>query len=215
MINILCYGDSNTWGAKPRTVASEVIRFGIEQRWTGVLQSQLGNGFRVIEEGLRGRTTIFDDPVEGEHKNGCRYLLPCLESHQPVELVVLFLGTNDLKARFGATSTEVAGGIERLMAVIVGSRTGPCRTTPEILLLAPPCIGPLSLFAEEFDGAVEKSLLLGPFFEQVAARGSWHFLNVSTVASASECDGIHLDEPGHRRLGEAIAVISRKIFTKG
>jgi len=104
---ILCYGDSNTYGCKPvgfdileKGIVAADLRFGQEQRWTGVLGQELGEGYRVIEEGLNGRTTVFDDPVEGKHKNGVSYLLPCLESHAPLDYVSLMLGTNDLKKDF-------------------------------------------------------------------------------------------------------------------
>ena len=95
MRRILCFGDSNTWGYDPATGE----RFDEQTRWTGVLQAALGGDYTVIEEGLNGRTTVWDDPIEG-HKNGHEYLVPCLETHRPLDLVVLMLGTNDLKRRF-------------------------------------------------------------------------------------------------------------------
>ena len=95
MKRILCYGDSNTWGYDPATQE----RFDRATRWTGVLRTTLGDGYEILEEGLNGRTTVWDDPIEG-YKNGHTYLVPCLETHRPVDLVVLMLGTNDLKKRF-------------------------------------------------------------------------------------------------------------------
>jgi lysophospholipase L1-like esterase len=104
---ILCYGDSNTWGYDPHTQE----RFSSRVRWTGVLARQLGEEYHMIEEGLSGRTTVWDDPVEGLHKNGKNYLLPCLESHQPIDLVILMLGTNDLKMRFSVPAADIGRGI--------------------------------------------------------------------------------------------------------
>ena len=96
MTRILCYGDSNTWGYDPASGE----RFAADIRWTGVLRKVLASDrFEVIEEGLNGRTTVWDDPIEGQ-KNGRQYLIPCLESHRPLDLVVILLGTNDLKKRF-------------------------------------------------------------------------------------------------------------------
>ena len=79
---ILCYGDSNTWGYDP--VSQE--RLPRQVRWTGVLAQELGAGYYAIEEGLSGRMTVWQDPVEGLHKNGRTYLTPCLVSHQPIDL---------------------------------------------------------------------------------------------------------------------------------
>ena len=100
MKSILCYGDSNTWGCKPIVLPGVVERFDRDVRWTGILRQQLGDDYLVIEEGLNARTTVHDDPIDGAHKNGKPYLLPCLETHLPLDLVIIMLGTNDLKSRF-------------------------------------------------------------------------------------------------------------------
>lgn len=107
MKTILCYGDSNTYGAIPidfdlldkHFIASH-YRLSKEKRWSSILQAELGSTYHVIEEGLNGRTTVWDDPTEGKHKNGLTYLIPCLETHAPIDLVILMLGTNDLKPKF-------------------------------------------------------------------------------------------------------------------
>ncbi len=93
MKTVLCYGDSNTWGSDPETGE----RFAPEVRWPGVMARELGDGFHVIEEGLPGRTTLREDPIEGSYKDGRAYLTPCLESHRPIDLVTIMLGTNDLR----------------------------------------------------------------------------------------------------------------------
>ena len=103
---VLCYGDSNTYGSVP----GGGDRFPRDVRWPGVLAARLGDGWHVVEEGLGGRTTVFDDPILPD-RNGKTYLLPCLLSHQPIDLVVVFLGTNDLKARFSASPADIAGGV--------------------------------------------------------------------------------------------------------
>ncbi len=119
MKKILCYGDSNTWGHIPVTGG----RYGDDVRWTGVLQAALGEGYRVIEEGLNGRTTVHDDPIEGVYKNGKHYLIPCLESHRPLDLVIMMLGTNDLKMRFSLPPSDIARGVEALEVGVL--RIGP------------------------------------------------------------------------------------------
>ncbi len=105
MKTILCYGDSNTHGFNPATQG----RFSLSERWTGVLMRELGSDYHVIEEGLGGRTTVWDDPIM-ESRNGRDYLLPCLWSHKPLDLVIIMLGTNDLKDRFSLTPFDIAAG---------------------------------------------------------------------------------------------------------
>ena len=117
MKTILCYGDSNTWGYNPRTQD----RFPIAERWTGVLAHKLGAEFRVVEEGLNGRTTVWDDPIEG-YKNGKEYLIPCLESHRPIDLVVIMLGTNDLKKRFSVSAYDIAQSVGVLVEIVQEAR---------------------------------------------------------------------------------------------
>ena len=125
MRRILCYGDSNTWGYD----AAADDRFPEEVRWTGVLQQLLGEGFRVIEEGQPGRTTVWDDPIE-EHRNGKTALYSVLESQSPVDLVVLMLGTNDLKPRFSLNAFDIAAGLERLRDWVDSRRlVQSCRST--------------------------------------------------------------------------------------
>ena len=119
MYEILCFGDSNTWGYNPATRE----RFPRDVRWTGVLQAALGKDFHVIEEGLNGRTTVWEDPVEGD-KVGKRHLAPCLESQAPLDLVVLMLGTNDTKQRYSAPPTDIARGIGVLLDIIAASTAG-------------------------------------------------------------------------------------------
>ncbi len=96
MKTILCFGDSNTWGARPLTSLNDITRYGPDVRWGSVLRGTLGEGFWVVEEGLNGRTTVWPDPVEGEYKSGKSYLPACLESHAPLDLAAIMLGTNDL-----------------------------------------------------------------------------------------------------------------------
>ena len=118
---ILCYGDSNTWGSDPETRE----RFPEDVRWPGVLRKRLDEEYRVIEEGLPGRTTVRDDPIEGGHKNGRTYLMACLESHRPLDLITLMLGTNDLKARFGSSASDIAQGAASLADMMLRSGCGP------------------------------------------------------------------------------------------
>ena len=206
MKTILCYGDSNTWGYRPGSGE----RYEQSERWTRRLQAMLGDGFSVIEEGQNGRTTVHDDPVDG-FKNGLSYLLPCLESHKPVDLVVLMLGTNDLKHRFAVSAAEIAKSVARLVQVIRSCEFGPAGQAPRVLLLAPPPLGKLSHLADIFAGAYEKSLQLSGVYRQVAAERGCYFLDTATVVRLSDTDGVHLDAEQLPRLADAVAAAVREM----
>jgi lysophospholipase L1-like esterase len=204
MPSILCYGDSNTWGSA--TVLRPDGRYGPDERWPGVLRAALGPAWLVLEEGLGGRTTVSDDPVEGREKNGLTYLLPCLGSHKPLDWVVLMLGTNDLKARFNKSPWEVAAGLAKLVELARQPQWGRGGKPPEVLLIAPPPFAPLSAqYAELFVGAVEKSLHLAAEYRKVAATLGARFLDTGSVAKSSVTDGFHLDPEAHAAIGRAVA----------
>ncbi|MGB9979947.1 SGNH/GDSL hydrolase family protein [Methanobacterium sp.] len=208
MKTILCYGDSLTWGYDPATGK----RIAIDKRWPGVLRNNLGKNYFVIEEGLNGRTTLWDDPLHGGYKNGMKYLIPCLASHRPVDLVILFLGTNDLKTRFSLSAAEIARSIRVLADIVVKSEAGHHENAPELLLVAPPLITELSNFAEEFESGKAKSHLLGQYYKQVAEEYDIHFFDASEVVTASDLDGIHLDSDEHIKLGHVITDKVKKIL---
>jgi lysophospholipase L1-like esterase len=209
MKTILCYGDSNTWGYAPATET----RYPYAERWTTRLATELGHEYVVIAEGLNGRTTLWPDPVEGEYKSGKTYLPPCLESHQPLDLVVLMLGTNDLKHRFGQSAWDIARSIETLIQLIVYTVNWPEAPTPKILLVAPPptCVAGTH-FAEMFAGADEKSLHLGKYYGEVAEVYGCAFLNAGDVIVSSPVDGIHFDADELPRLAHAVAGRVREVL---
>jgi lysophospholipase L1-like esterase len=203
MATILCYGDSNTWGFDPATCE----RLPREKRWPAVLRRHLPAGWEVIEEALCGRTTVLDDPFEGG-RNGLAYLAPCLESHLPVDLVVLMLGTNDVKSFFPFEGAGIAAGAGRLVDVIQGSRCGPAQGAPKVLLVAPPPVAlarPLSRVWGFDEVAVRRSRDLAGYYQAVAERRSCSFLDAGALVSVSPLDGVHLDEAAAAKLGEAVA----------
>jgi lysophospholipase L1-like esterase len=208
--SILCFGDSNTYGYA--VLERPDGRYAYEERWTGVLAAALGSGWRVIEEGLNGRTTVHDDPVEGEFRNGKTYLLPCLHSHQPLDVVTIMLGTNDLKARFGLSAWDVAESVGALVGIIRAAAVGRRGSTPAILIIAPPPILPeLPLHEDMFLGAHEKSPQLAKYFAAVAKRLEVQFLDAGSVVKSSKVDGFHLDPGAHLKLGQAVAAKIRTI----
>ena len=212
MKTILCYGDSNTWGAVPMTSLDDCQRFGFAERWTGVLRQALGADYHIIEEGLNGRTTVWDDPIEGIHKNGKTYLLPCLESHNPVDLVVLMLGTNDLKNRFSVSAFDISRSVESLVRIILTCGYGPNETSPRVLLICPPPLTRLDVLAGIFEGGVEKSRALAPHYRTVADRTGCAFLNAGEVITSSDIDGIHFDRDAHHKLGLAVTDCVRSVL---
>jgi lysophospholipase L1-like esterase len=197
---VLCYGDSNTWGYEP----ASGDRFPEDVRWPGVLARELGSGYRVIEEGLNARTTVREDPVE-EYKNGKEYLRPCLESHRPLDLVIVALGVNDLKARFFASASDAADGAGVLVAIAQRSGAGPGGSSPAVLLMAPPPVGKLTELAEMFAGAEEKSRGFARQYRRVADKHGCELLDAGELVRSSDLDGIHLEPGEHSKLGEAAA----------
>lgn len=207
MRTILCYGDSNTWGYEPGSKR----RLDHAQRWPGVLREDLSTGYLVIEEGLNGRTTVWTDPL-AEYRNGKHLLLPCLETHKPLDLVILMLGTNDLKRKFSASPYDIARGVAVLITIIRTSNSGADGASPEILLLCPPPVGKLTEFAEMFEGAEEKSRQLARHYRSVASEFGCHYLNTGDIIRSSDLDGIHLEAGEHAKLGAAVAGQTRSIL---
>jgi len=205
---ILCYGDSNTWGYDPATQT----RFPSDTRWPGVLRSELGEGYLVIEEGLNGRTTVWDDPIELD-KNGATYLRPCIQTHKPMDLVIIMLGTNDLKTRFSLPAYDIASGAGVLVDIVKKSDTGIGGEAPEVLLIAPPPAVELTGFAEMFEDAVEKSGGFARHYCRVANEKGCHYLNAGDHVESSPLDGIHLEVDMHARLGKAVSAKVREILS--
>lgn len=207
---ILCFGDSNTWGYDPLSKT----RFDRGIRWPGVLASELGDGFEIVEEGLCGRTTVWDDPVEGgSSKNGLSYLIPCLESHRPLDLVIVLLGTNDLKRRFNVSAYDIANSAGVLVRAIQTSQTGIDDQPPPVLLLAPPPTVALTEYAETMEGAGDKSRLFGAHYQRVADERGCAFLDTGLHIVSSPVDGIHFDAPQQHELGRVVALRVRQLMT--
>jgi lysophospholipase L1-like esterase len=196
---VLCFGDSNTYGSIPGEAGS---RYDWPTRWPGVLARELGDDWRVVEEGLPGRTTVFADPLS-PCRRGVDYLPPCLASHAPLDAVVIFLGTNDLKARCSAGPSDIAEGLALLARTVLSSGSGPAGRPPRILLLGLPRLG--RELPPEFDGAEEKAAALPRYLAAEAAAVGVDVLDLSAVAAYSAVDGIHLAADGHAIVGEAVA----------
>jgi lysophospholipase L1-like esterase len=204
MRTLLCFGDSNTHGTMPMANLDDMGRYDRVDRWTGLLQEMLPD-WHVIEEGHPGRTTVHDDPIEGEHRNGLRVLPAILESHRPIDVVLLMLGTNDLKERFSVNAMDIALSLEKLALVIRASGCGPAQTAPGLILVAPPPILEVGDLGEIFSGGEAKSLELATRIATVAQRLGVPFVDAGDLIGVSEVDGIHYDEPAQAALAEEFA----------
>jgi lysophospholipase L1-like esterase len=199
---VLCFGDSNTNGADPVGGG----RFPWAVRWPGVLQSLLGPSWRVIEEGLGGRTTVFDDPFS-PGKNGRTYLVPCLDSHAPIDLVAIMLGTNDLKEVYRTTPSMIASGMTSLVRICLESRSGPDGAAPVVLVIAPAPVGPITDVAGlwGFGDGEQKSRDVTKLYRLLAEREDAQFLDGGSVASVDPAEGVHLTAEAHTTLARAVA----------
>ncbi len=201
---ILCFGDSNTFGQP----SGERGRWPVDVRWTGRLQQILGNGYAIIEEGLGGRTTDLDDP-DRDDRNGRKYFQPCLRSHSPLDMVVIMLGNNDLKTKFGREADAVATALEGYIDNI--ERTAWTRTggVPAVLLVSPIHLDAsqpaFAAQSSEYDvDSARKSRELAAAIGRVAYKRRALFADAATVACAG-VDGAHLSRGSHEPLARLIA----------
>ncbi len=196
---LLIYGDSNTHGTPPVPHLDFTGRHPPADRWPTVVAQALPD-WTVIAEGLPGRTTVHDDPLEGPHKNGLAVLPALLESHTPLDLVILKLGTNDLKARYALPAQDIAFGAGKLILCI--RRHQPAAA---ILLIAPPPITESGCLAEMFGGGAAKSARFAALYAAEAARHNAAFLDAGAHIAADPLDGIHYAPAAHHTLGHAVA----------
>ncbi len=197
--NIVCFGDSNTYGF----IAGSKGRYDENTRWTRLLQKKLGASYSVLEEGLNGRTTMFDDP-EKKYMNGSEYLEMCIATHRPIDLVILMLGTNDTKERYHAEPSDIARGMERLVRIL----RDPSIYHKEVLIVSPIHISERILqseYCDSFQGltGMEKSKRLAAEYKRIAKEYHCCFLDAAEYAVADDTDAIHLDAVGHAALAEA------------
>ena len=179
-------------------------------RWPGVMARALGTSFEMIEEGLRGRTTV----TIRRSRGGMAWLIspPCLFSHAPLDLAVISLGCNDTKAKFSATPEMIAAGAERLLEAALISESGPGGVAPRMILVAPPPISKLTEYAEMLEGGADKALSLPPLYRAVAERHGAGFVDAGAFISCSPLDGIHYAPDQHAILGAAMAEAVRMML---
>lgn len=209
---VLCFGDSNTWGFDALNEQEYGQRFPEDVRWTGRLQTILGDEWTVIEEGLNGRTTVFDDPLR-DGLNGLTYLVPCLATHNPLDYMVLMLGTNDCKARFNALPKNIADGMQRLVETAMNAHVW--RDQPNILIIAPPHIeegSDIYPIGRDMGPCSKKSEMLAAEYELWAKEDGCDFLDAAPFTNMNHYDYMHMDIPSHARMAEQVAAIIQKKF---
>ncbi|MCK0167720.1 SGNH/GDSL hydrolase family protein [Jannaschia sp. S6380] len=203
MTTILVFGDSNTHGTRPQHRLGQLDRHPKSARWPEVMARTLDAD--VIVEGHPGRTTVHDDPIDGAHKNGVPALAALLESHRPLDLVAIMLGTNDCKARFGQRGWDIAAGVGRLAQMVQASTAGPGGAAPKVLLIAPVPVEERGILAEMFQGGRVRSRAIAPALKEEAARLGCAFFDAGRVAEVDGLDGVHLSAGAQQSLGLALA----------
>lgn len=206
---ILCYGDSLTWGSDPATGGRHLK----ESRWPEVLAAGLSD-VEVITDGLRGRTTAYDEHLSDSDRNGARTLPTALYCHAPLDLVILMLGSNDMKPHIAGTAVAAMQGIRRLVHIVQNHVPGPGMSKPKVLVVSPPpiCKTGDAFYAEMLKGGNEQSQHLAKLYKQVADEQGGYFFDGGSVAVTSPIDGVHLDEENTIKLGYALVPIVQQIL---
>lgn len=211
MKTILCYGDSLTWGSDAATGE----RLAHEDRWPAVLQKALGERAHVIAEGLRGRTTAYDEHLADCDRNGARVLPTVLYTHAPLDLVIIMLGSNDMKPAIAGTAVAALQGMRRLISLIqVNALRDGSAEPPAVLVVAPPplCETANHEYSAMFAGGVEQSKMLASFYSDLADESGCGFFDASSVAATSPIDGVHLDAANTRAIGKGLEPIVRMML---
>lgn len=211
MKTILCYGDSITWGSDPETGG----RHAFEDRWTTVLQKALGSEVQVIADGLRGRTTAFDDNMAACDRNGVRILPTVLYTHAPLDLVIFMLGSNDMKPAIAGTAVAAMQGMRRLIEIVrLNATRDGTSEPPAVLIIAPPplCETANTEYAGMLAGGVPQSQMLASLYADLADESGCGFFDAASVATSSPIDGVHLNTENTRAIGKALEPIVRMML---
>ena len=210
---ILAYGDSLTYGANPIPGGP---RHPYEDRWPTALERGLGGVARVIAEGLGGRTTVHDDHYTDADRNGARILPTLLASHAPLDLVVIMLGTNDLKPFHGRTAQECSNGVARLIQIIRGHAAAELEAPPKIIVVSPPrlCEAEHPEMMKHFgeQTAIDQSMQMAEWYRRRAEENNVAFFDAATVAEPDPADGVHLDAANTRAIGEGLVPLVKEVL---
>lgn len=209
-LTVVCFGDSLTWGFNP----ADKSRYGHDIRWTRRLQTELGAAYYVVEEGINGRTTVFEDPVRGD-KNGLQHLAGVRKTHMPIDILIIMLGSNDLQDRFAMSADAIGLAMGRILFAATQATDDVEGRTPKVLLMSPPPLGDFT--GKEYAGVYSnahgsvQSRRLAGVYEKLAADYGVAFFDTGTVISASPIDAIHFEAEPQADLARAVAAEVRKL----
>ena len=211
-IRILCYGDSNTWGY---ISGSDHQRYRVGERWTSILAELLGNKFESIEEGLNSISLTSNDIRRGkEGRNGYEYLIPCLDTHDPIDLVILMLGTNELKTIYNKSAKEIGEIFEQYFVKTILKRKSQCQDTyPKLLIVTPPVVNEDVQYCKannKYVGASKKSVELNDIYRVIAEKYNCYFLSNQGLETGT--DGVHLTKESHKILADRLQTEINKIY---
>jgi lysophospholipase L1-like esterase len=213
MKTILCYGDSLTYGSSP---IPNGPRHAWEDRWPHALQAKLGADVHCIAEGLGGRTTAVDDWYADADRNGARVLPTLLRSHGPLDMVIIMLGTNDLKPFLGRTAQEASNGMRRLIQIVRAHAAAERQPVPQIVIVAPPPLSdtkhPEMLLHFGGQSAIDESKKFAQWYKLRADEEGVNFFDAGSVASADPADGVHLNAQATRAIGEGLAPLVKGLL---
>lgn len=215
MVNILCFGDSNTWGTIPCSAlkVSTQKRYNSNERWTALLQKSLKEKHQIIEEGQPNRTVVHNAPFNGD-KSGIRYLKQCLEQYSP-QLIIIMLGTNDCKKRFNLCAAEISQGMSTLVKQTLSFSQAQYQSkiATKILLISPPSIHEVAHYSKMYAGGAEKSKQLARYYQQCAEELKCTFVDADTIISSSKGDGVHWQGDQHQLFASALLPIIEKLIS--
>ena len=213
MINILCFGDSNTWGYDPSTQT----RFPNNIRWTGVLQNLLGDNFNIIEEGLNGRTTNVNEREEHalgyyrDFRSSMDLISILIETNSPIDLLVVMLGTNDLKNNFNQSSDDISTNMKLVCEAIINNDYF---NSKPIILVSPTHINESSPnLLDSFIGTTEKSKSLAKQYKKIADDLDLFFVDASQSVKTNQIDGLHWDAMQHSDFANSIYSKVKSIYS--
>ncbi|MFO7804621.1 MAG: GDSL-type esterase/lipase family protein [Paracoccaceae bacterium] len=211
MPTLLAFGDSNTHGTPPLTQRGVALRYGPDVRWPSVTGAALGPDWTVVEEGLPGRTAQCDDPVMGAFMNGQVGLRIALQSHGPIDVLSIMLGTNDAKTRFAPTPQRVTAGMAGLLDIALSDEMQSRHGGFAILLICPPAVVETGILAGEFMGAARLFRDLPASYAALAKGRGVGFLDAGRIIAVSGTDGVHFEPDAHIALGQAVAGAVRSL----
>ncbi len=200
-MKIVCFGDSNTWGYSPQG-----SRFDKNIRWPTVMAAGLGDDYTIIEEGLCGRTS--DNPD---------FFVKCIKKYYPFDMMVIMLGTNDLRPEFKFSANDIAENIGKLVELVLKYDYNG-GDVPKVIMVSPPYVKPgvstsknAYMFGLKEDCVERSKELIVPYKKKADELGVY-FLDAATYAEVSEIDSLHLDEEGHMDLANGIGKFIYSIY---